>query len=74
MIGMKKLSRLEILAVQMALEAPIRRGTYSQHAGVNWRTMLELRQHLELLGYDWRAGVKERQRIERNRPKNWRVS
>jgi hypothetical protein len=43
------------LAVQAALDAPLRRPTYGAKAGVWWDTIDAIRREADRLGIDWRT-------------------
>lgn len=64
---LNKLSPLERIALRLSFEAPLRRGTHSSGALVDWETIEELRAELERLGFDWRAGVRVTQELEHKR-------
>ena len=56
---------LEKLAIMLAIEAPPKRGLYSQDAKVSWGTMERLRAELDRLDLDWRSPRKEYTRLIR---------
>ena len=68
-----EMTALERLALRLCLEAPEKRsGDHTPNATVRWETIIELRAELERLGFNWRAGVKERKRLENeNRRANY---
>ena len=52
---MSKPDRLLVLACEVAVKAPLRRGQYSSDARIPWWVVEEIREELAARGVDWKA-------------------
>jgi hypothetical protein len=50
------ISKLERLAIEVAISAPMTANQYAISAYISWELIHELRAELESMGHDWRAG------------------
>ena len=46
---------LWVAAIEVAIHAPLKQGTYSSDAKVRWHAIHELRAALDAVGIDWRT-------------------
>jgi hypothetical protein len=55
------------LARLVAIEAPLKRNQFAHCAYIPWVTIEEIRTAMEREGFDWRAAVERRLKLERQR-------
>lgn len=50
----QKLNEIELAAIRIACDAPLKKSQYSPSAYISWRLILDLRSQLEAAGVDWK--------------------